>query len=142
MLNEERIRAMTKLAVFEQEHGRENEIASKFYKNDYVSYQMIWTGIMTTIAFVLGTALYLGLNLEEYLNSMHTMDLIGQGKIAVVLYLAILVFMLIVSWFLYRKRYRNAQKSLKEYCEKLRELERIYNSERHKDYTKQKQEDM
>lgn len=136
MLNEERIHAMTKLAVFEQEHGKENEIASKFYKSDYVSYQMIWTGIMTTIAFALGIALYLGLNFEEYLSNMHKMDLIGQGKIVVVLYLAVLVFMLIVSWFLFRKRYRDAQKTLKEYCDKLRELERIYNSERHKDYTK------
>lgn len=142
MLNEERIRVMTKLAVFEQEHGKENKIASRFYKSDYVSYQMIWTGIMTTIAFVLGITLYLGLNIEQYLNHMHQMDLIGQAKIVIVLYLSVLALMLIVSWFLFRKKYKNAQKTLKEYCDKLRELEHIYNSERHKDYTKRKQEDI
>lgn len=140
MLNEDRIRVMTKLAVLEQEHGKENEIASKFYKNDYVSYNMIWTGIMTTIAFGLGLLLFFLLNFEGYMERMHTMDLVAQGKIVIMLYICVLAFMLILSWFIYRKRYVNARKGLKEYCDTLHLLEKIYNQERHREHTKHRQE--
>ncbi len=139
MLSEDRIKVMTKLAVFEKEHGKENEIASKFYKNDYVSYNMIWTGVMTTIAYGLGLVVFFWLNFEGYMEHMHTMHLVEQGKIMIVLYLCVLAVMLILSWFLYRKRYVNARKGLKEYCDKLHELEKIYNQE-HREYMRQRQE--
>ena len=140
MLSEDRIKVMTRLAVYEKEHGKENEIASRFYKNDYVSYNMIWTGVMTTIAYGLGLLLYFLLNFEGYMKNMHTMNLVEQGKIVIVLYLCVLTVMLIVSWFFYRKKYVKASKGLKEYCDRLHELERIYNEESHREHMKQRQE--
>lgn len=141
MLSEDRIRVMTRLAVFEKEHGKENEIASKYYKSDYISYHMIWTGIMTTIAFVLGLLLYFGLNFEHYMEKMHTMNLPEQGKIIVVLYVICLIAMLMISYFIYRKKYMQAQKCLKKYCAQLHELEKIYNREGRKSHMRQKQEE-
>lgn len=144
MLNEERIKVMTRLAVFEKEHGKENEIASKFYKNDYISYHMIWTGIMTTLAYGLGLLLFFLLNYESYMEQMHKMNLFEQGKILIILYICVLVIMETVAWIVYKRKYAAALKSLKEYCDRLHQLERIYNQERHREreYMKQKQEDM
>lgn len=140
MLNEDRIKVMTRLAVFEKEHGRENEIASRFYKADYISYYMIWTGIMTTIAYVLGLGLFFALNFERYMENMHKMHLWEQGKIMIAIYVIILTAMLMLSWFIYRRRYKKAKKGLEEYCDLLHELEKIYNSERHREHIKTRQE--
>lgn len=137
MLNEERIKVMTRLAVFEKEHGKENAVASKFYKSDYIGYNMLWTAIMTTIAYALGLALFFALNFEEYMAKLHKMNLIEQAKIVIVLYVMILTVMLMISYFLYRKRYHKAQKGLKKYCGMLHDLEKLYNSERHREKTKQ-----
>lgn len=140
MLSEDRIKVMTRLAVFEKEHAKENEIASKFYKNDYVSYHMIWTGVTTTIAYGLCLLLFFLLNFESYMNKMHTMNLLEQGKIIIILYICAMVFMLTVAWFFYRKKYESAKKRLKEYCNRLHDLEKIYNEERYREYTKHRQE--
>lgn len=141
MLNEDRIKEMTKLAVFEKEHEQEKEIAINYYRKDYVSYHMIWCGIMTTIAYFFCLVLYFALNYEDYMAHMHTMDLVNQGKIIVILYIILLVVMVTISYFIYKKRYKDAQRWMKEYCRRLHELERLYNSERHREYSKQKQED-
>ena len=37
MLNEDKVRQMTRLAVFETEKGRQADIASHYYKNDYIA---------------------------------------------------------------------------------------------------------
>lgn len=139
MLNEDRIKVMTRLAVCEKAHGKEYEIASRYYKNDYISYNMIWTAVMTTIAYALCLLLYFLLNFEGYMEHMHTMNLLEQGKIIIILYLCVLSVMLIISWFLYRRRYIRAHRELKKYCEQLHDLEKIYNQE-HRDYMKQRQE--
>lgn len=135
MLNEDRIKVMTKLAIFEKEHGKENEIASKFYKGDYVSYYMVWTGVMTTIAYLLGLVGFFILNFEKYMENMHMMDLWGQAKIIISFYIGIVTAMVMISYFVYRKRYKNAQKRLQKYCDLLHDLEKNYNNERYKEYT-------
>ena len=142
MLSEDRIKVMTKLAVSEKKHGKENEIASKYYKGDYISYHMIWTGIMATIAYGLGLLLYFGLNFERYMAKMHKMNLPEQGKVVVVLYIICLVAMLTVSYFVYRRKYAQAQNCLKEYCAQMRQLEKIYNNGRHKSHVRQKREEV
>lgn len=137
MLNEDRIRVMTRLAAFEKEHAKENESASRFYKGDYISYNMIWAGIMATIAFLCGLGIFFFLNFDTYMANMHKMDLFGQGKIIIMLYIVFLAAVLTISYFIYRKRYLTAQKRLNEYCGMLHDLERIYNNERHREYTNQ-----
>lgn len=141
MLNEDRIKVMTDLAVFEKKHGRENEIAARYYKGDYISYNLIWTAIMSTIAFGLGLLLFFGVNFETYMAQMHKMDLPQQGKNIVVLYVVFMAVMLTVSYFVYRRRYMQAKKGLKKYCDKLHELEKIYNEELHREHSRPKQED-
>lgn len=140
MLSEDKIRVMTRLAVFEKEHGKENEVASRFYKNDYISYHMIWAGIMTTIAYGFGLLLFFLLNFDKYMGQMHTMDLVKQGKMMALIYVCVLVVMLTISWFVYKKRYAEAQKYLNQYCDELRELEKIYNKELKREHMRLKQE--
>ena len=144
MLSEDRIKVMTKLAVFEKEHGKENEIASHYYKSDYISYHMIWTAIATTGAYLLMLVLYFAVNFDNYMENMHKMklgDMAALGKNMIFLYIVLMVLMLMSSFFFYRKKYRSAQKGLEEYCRRLHDLERIYNSRRPKKRTTVRQED-
>lgn len=141
MLNEDRIRVMTRLAVFEKKHGKDIEIASTYYKRDYISYRMIWAWIMTTIAFVLGIVLYFAFNFEYYMANMHKMNLVGRGKIVLILYFVCMAVMTTVSYFMYRRKYKNAQRAVEEYCRRLHVLEHNYNSEKKREDLRRKQED-
>ena len=70
MLDEDKIRVMTKLAVLEKEDGSKTEIASNYYKYDYVTYNMLWTAIASTAAFLLGVGLFLFCRMEYFLNNL------------------------------------------------------------------------
>lgn len=141
MLNEDRIRVMTRLAAFEKKHEKEIEIASTYYKGDYISYRVIWTGIMTTIAFMLGLGLYFAINFEYYMANMHKMNLVSKGQVVIILYIVCMAVMLSISFFVYRTRYRHAQKCVDEYIKRLRELERNYNNEKRREDLRRKQEE-
>lgn len=129
MLDEDRIRVMTKLAVFENTKGRRMQPANNYYKSDYMSYHMIWAGIAATIAFILGWALIIVYRMEYYLNNINKIQLSSMGILVVVIYLCYIFCFEMIAWFIYRKRYKQAQRYLQEYCNELKELEKIYNKE-------------
>jgi len=129
MLDEDKIRVMTKLAVFEKEEGDKAEIASHYYKGDYVSYNMIWTGINASIAYVLLVGLCLFCGMEQFLNYMQENNIVTFLTILGIIYIFYLVGFEIFSFFFFRKKYNSAEKKVKEYCNGLKELEKIYNKE-------------
>lgn len=129
MLDEDKIRVMTKLAVFDKEEGNKAEIASHYYKNDYISYNMIWTGITTTVAYVLSVGLCFFCKMEYFLNHLQNIKISHFITILIILYLVILVVFETVAFMIYRKRYDVAQNKIKSYCNDLKELEKIYNKE-------------
>ena len=51
MLNEERIRLMTKMASYEEGEGKEYMPIKQYYRKDYVGLGMIKTFITSSIAF-------------------------------------------------------------------------------------------
>lgn len=129
MLDEERIRVMTKLAVFEKEKGKDIELASHYYKNDYISYHMIWSAVTATVAYVLMWAIVLLCGMDYFLNHISDMKIGSVIALVIVLYICFIVLFEGIAFLVYRKRFKTAQKSIKEYCSKLKELEKIYNKE-------------
>lgn len=130
MVNEEKIKIMTKMAILDQKYKKEKEVISGFYKKDYISYQMIWTGISSTIAYGIMLLLFLCVNMETYMQNINQMDLFGQIKWMIILYILFLSVMLFISYKVYSDRYKQSEKIAKQYTQHLRELEKCYNQKR------------
>ena len=58
MVNEERIKLMTRMAAYEKEEHQKNKKIVSFFKKDYISMQMLTSIICTTIAFIIVFGLY------------------------------------------------------------------------------------
>ncbi len=43
MVNEEKVKLMNKMALYEEKYGKEDFKIASYYKKDYVSYQTIFT---------------------------------------------------------------------------------------------------
>ncbi len=129
MLNEDKVRQMTRLAVFETEKGRQADIASHYYKNDYISYHLIWTAIASTFAYMLIVGLFVFCRMEYYINHLQQIKVMSVAVWLIGGYIGFLVLFEVVGFCIYRKRYKKAQKYLEEYCRELKELEKIYNNE-------------
>ena len=53
MLNENRVKHMVKLAMYEHKEGVQEIKTSSFYKKDYISFNMLWSIVWATIAYVI-----------------------------------------------------------------------------------------
>ena len=129
MLNTERIRRMTRLSAYEEHEGRETLPVCAYFKNDYVSKNMIWTAITTTLAYLLMMLLWFVYKINFYLEHLAQMNLIHLAVRLIIFYLALLVLSEVLAYFVFEYKYRKAQKLQKPYREGLKELERLYEEE-------------
>ena len=80
MLHPDRVRLMTRMTIFEEsEEGKKALRMSKFYKNDYVRWELMKTILSVTMGYLLILVL-IGMYYSEYLiaNAV-TLDYRGIG---------------------------------------------------------------
>ena len=129
MLNEERIRLMTKMASYEANEGKKNVSIGSYFRGDYIGLQVIKSVISGTIGFFIIFAVYLGYDLETFMTEIYKMDLFLFGKNVVIAYLIFVGVYAIISYAVYTYRYTKAKKSLKLYYNNLKQLSSLYEKE-------------
>ena len=115
MLNEEKIKIMNKLAMYEQGEGKKYLPVSRYYRSDYIGLAMIKNFFLITIGYVLvlaGIAAYFG---EYLVDNIHKMNLVALGIEAVVGYIVVLVLFSVLTYIQYSVKYYRAKKSVKTY---------------------------
>lgn len=126
MLNEEKVRIMTKLASYEQGEGKKYLPISKYYRSDYIGVALIKNFFLVTIAYVLIIAVASGYFAEELLDSIHKMNLIAVGAGLIIGYLILLILYSLLIYVLYSVRYSKAKKSVKKYYIQLGKIAEMY----------------
>lgn len=129
MLNEEKIRLMTQLSLYEKKEGKQDEKADHWFRADYISREMLGTFLCTTVAFVILFLVYAVYHLDDILTQIYTMDVMAVVRRVAGVYLLLLAVMLTITWFVYSYRYRNAQRGLRRYYKTLRRLSQEYGEE-------------
>ena len=132
MLNEEKIKIMNTLAMYEQGEGKKYLPVSRYYRSDYIGLALIKNFFLVTIGYCLvlaGIAAYFG---EYLVDNIHKMDLVAVGRNAVIGYVVVLVVFSVATYIQYSVRYHKAKKSVKEYYQELTQLNKIYSREEKK----------
>ena len=130
MLNEEKVKYMTELAIFEKNEGKKIFPINRYFKKDYVGGQMFRSFFGYTFCYLLFLLMWVLYKLDELLNEMSIDEILDAAKKWGVIYAAGLVLYLIVTWIVYSKRYDYAARSQTMYTSKLKHLMRRYEKER------------
>lgn len=125
MVNENKVKHMTRLAVFEKKEGKEIQKTSKYFKSDYVTVNVLKTAITTTIAYILIVGLYCFLNMQEILAELNSMDLVAVATDLIVYYVILLIVYLAIAIVVYSAKYDRARKKVKKYVSGLNKLDKI-----------------
>ena len=126
MINEEKVKIMTKIAMYEQGKGRRYLPVSKYYRSDYIGLALITNFFLVTIGYALAiaaVAVYFG---EYLMENIHKMNLVSMGIYIIVGYAVVLVVYSVLTYIQYSVRYYKAKKSVREYYSQLTELSKIY----------------
>lgn len=129
MLNEERIKLMTKMASYEAKEGKRSVSIGNYFRGDYISLQVIKSIISATIAFLICFALFIFYDFEIFMSDIYKMDLVGFGKSALICYVVFTAVYAFISYLIYTHRYAKARRSLKMYYNNLKKLAYLYDKE-------------
>ena len=129
MINESRIKLMTRLAAYESSEGKKNMSIGTYFRGDYISGQIMKSIIYGTVAFALVFVLYLLYDAEKLMESIYEIDLMGFGKELLIRYLMFIGIYSVITYIVYAVRHRRARRKLRIYYNNLRRLDSMYRKE-------------
>ena len=129
MLNESRIKLMTKMAVYEEHEGKKSMSIGTYFRGDYIGKEVIKSIIYATVAYVILLAVYICYDFQLLAQDIYNMDLVEFGMKLLKDYLKLVVFYAIVTYIYYAMRYQSARRSLRSYYNSLRRLNSMYRKE-------------
>jgi len=126
MLNERKIRLMTKLAIYEKKEGREDLKLAKYYKGDYARLQAWKTGVAVTVAYLLLLVVAAVYKLEYFFANAFEINYEALGKRVLGIYVIVLAAYVIFAILGYSLKYAASRKKLARYFRMLRKLNHFY----------------
>ena len=126
MINEERVKELYKMAVYDAHKERVDEQLCQFFMWDYIGKEMIKSFVTGTVIYALLVVLW-GVGqmemLEERLLKFQFADLIEK---VVVLYLVFMALYLFVTLLVYSVRYASGKKRQRKYMKHMKNVQKMY----------------
>lgn len=126
MLNEEKVKLMTRLAMYEQKEGRRALPLSRYYRSDYIGLALIKNLFLISVGYVLLIGCLAVYFLEYLMANIHRMDLLSLFRSVGIGYIATLAVYTVITYMVHTYRYFRAKKSVRDYYRDLTALEKIY----------------
>lgn len=130
MLNEKRIRIMTKLAVYEEKEGASDARIDGYFENDYIFSHMIGSFVSGTIAFVIMAAVYCAYNADTVIYRFIENQFSGMMGRFLVFYIPFIAVYLVITFAVYRYRFAAMRRRVRRYRRDLEHLAAGYRRER------------
>ena len=129
MVNRDRVRTMTRLAIYEEGQGIQDDKMNGYFKNDYIVSHLVRSFVSGTIAFLLIVVMYCCYYYDTLLIRVFENRISGIVTTAVTLYAAFMIFFLAVTFFVYRWRFNATRGRLNRYRRRLEHLKESYDRE-------------
>jgi len=123
LIDKEKIKLMSKLAIYEKNYGSIDEKMNGYYKSDYVYFQNWWARISAVIAgfFIVGLFFLQKIFIEKI--GIFDLNYKEYGiRIAAFILILMAVYSFISS-YVNGKKYDESQERIKQYMEMLKQLD-------------------
>ena len=125
MLNEDKIRWMTKAAAFEERERNASFKTNRFFWWDYVTVGMVRSLMCITLGAALVLLVWVLMHLEELLTGVQLDAFLAIGKTALRYYVIVAICYLVISFFVYTVKYRRSEKKMEQYLYLLGKIEKM-----------------
>ena len=122
MLDENKVKLMTKIAIFEKNEKYDGLVMSKFFQSDYVRFNVLKTWVAATFLFWSVIGCYCLFEFEEILLKINDIDYFAVMYKLLGFYAIFCLIYFIAASVIYNIRYYKKKKSLVEYNVNLKEL--------------------
>lgn len=129
MVNEERVKRLYKIALYEQKEEKNYRQMGQYYKSDYVGKEIIKSIFTGTLAFAGIVLLWLLSSWQEVLEEINNLQIVYTVLEIVLYYVLFLALYLVLTHVIYALRYDAGKKKLKEYTNYLKNAHQMYERE-------------
>ncbi len=129
MLNNHKVRLMTKIAIYEKEDGKEDIRLGRYYRLDYVRYQLLKTIVAVTCGYLILVLLTILYNMEYLIAEAVKLDYATIGRTMLGIYLILVLTFGGLACIGYTIKYNRSRKKLAKYYRMLKKLRTIYRDE-------------
>ncbi|PKM51287.1 MAG: hypothetical protein CVV02_06695 [Firmicutes bacterium HGW-Firmicutes-7] len=125
MIDKEKVRIMTHIAVYEKKHGKNDIMKAQYYQKDYVSLKNFKMQLSVTFALIILFSIEFSSTVMDSLTTTTTYTLIHLGIKYIIVWVLFIVGYTILSTMNYNKEYMESKERIKEYEKLLQDLEKI-----------------
>lgn len=126
LVNEEKVRMMTKLAIYESGKGKQELKLAKYYKSDYIKYSVLKTIVSTAVCYWLAIGLYVLVNLQKLIDNLTNMDYMAVLYKLIVGFVAVVLVYALFARIYYDKKYEAARPNIVIYNHFLKKMTEYY----------------
>ena len=124
MIDETKVRVMTRLAAYEEGAGKKHMPIGNYFRTDYICLQLLESFVCGTFAFLAILGIMLFYNFEVIMGDIYNVDLMEMAKGMGKKYIICMGVYLLLTYIYSAYRYSRAQKSLKSYNSVLGKLKK------------------
>lgn len=136
MINQERVRVMSRMAMLEAGEGNQELRVCTFYKADYILLQIIKSLIVGTVCFAAGFLLWVFWKWDDLNAFFADANFYGFLMDALILYGAFMAVYLVITGFVAAHRYKYCRKRKIKYSRLLQSMNSIYSADSKSDLDK------
>ena len=121
---------MSKTAMYEKHHIREDLKISSYYKKDYSSMNTLITLLWTTVGYLIIAAIIVFINLDSLLKDLTVQKMVIIVGVAIASYLIVLIVYGVSASSYFSRRHTNAKQRVKKYYRDLNRLSKMIEKEK------------
>ena len=124
MVNQEKVKLMSKLASYEKS-GRDDLTVLEYFRADYVSYSSFLMMLGVSVSLLFFFLADFGGKFFDNIQTFIEFDFIGQGIDYLIIWLVFMVIYGVIASVIYRKRYNDSRRRIDIYQKMLKDLKRM-----------------
>ena len=129
MINEERVKKIYKIALYDQTEEKEHRQVGHFYRSDYIIKELLKSFFTGSIAFSLMVVLWIMSNWSEVMQQINSLEIMDTAVVAIVCYVVFMVIYLVATFIVYFIRYKHSKLKFDAYIKSLKRVYQMYERE-------------
>lgn len=129
MIDQERVREMTKLAAYEQREGKKYRKVVRYYRGDFAARHLLKGLLYGTAAYGIFLLMWGVCHIDELMAKLDSMDLVAFGTAILVRYLIFIAVYLLAVDIYANVTYAASRRSMKQQYRRLKRLGRLYDEQ-------------
>ena len=129
MVNEDRVKQLYKIAIYEETEEKEHRQTGHFYRSDYIGKEVVKSFFSGSIAYLLIASLWVISNWDLVMHQINTLEIVNTIVTMLVFYILFMMAYIFITAVIYYFRYKHSKKCLDEYVRNLKALHVMFERE-------------